>query len=79
MLRVTSDRRVADLKSNTFSATGFLPTDISAGFSIRGFEYDTALPGPPPAPAPEPAAWAMLLLGFGAIGVRRRRRPAVVG
>jgi hypothetical protein len=28
-------------------------------------------------PVPEPAAWALMILGFGAVGARLRRRPAL--
>jgi len=69
----------ADLLGNVQSNTSqFLPLNISAEFSSRGYEVDTPLPGGGGA-IPEPATWMAMILGFGLAGAALRRSRLAAG
>jgi len=63
---------VADFGNTTRFSLGAMPNGLSFTSASGVFLAGTAVGG-----VPEPASWALLILGFGAIGVRlRRRHPA---
>ena len=71
-LSLISYATFADLLANTQASSRFLPQNIASGYSVKGFEFESA--GVGPGTVPEPATWTMLLMGFGALGSLLRRR-----